>query len=322
VNKQAAPVTAPTGPRAASSAANRDPRIIASPPPKNVGNVGPSKVRAGGFNNPSNIVGNDPLEVVGMKHMNVQDTPSSSAAVPPTRGGRGGNADYPQARPVSGPSAGGGQNDVQRCHDLMDKLLTSSSTLTSTLSNRLANLKVLKRLWHSGEIMDVIDHLTILSDAMNMSNPQNIMILTDFFQGIELKGYGFNLDMCCKLLPVLDELLAQANNKALTGLLTTIAPSSSSSSSSTSNEMIVLACYRMFIDLTNAFGELIRSTRAVHSIGVDISREARLNKCNACYDVFYRAKQRVETLRHQFKQNKVIIELLETYLKLANTFYM
>ena len=319
VRQAPAPAPAVAVPRTAVAAANRG---LASPPPKTAGAAaGPSmagKVRAAGISsNP-----NDPLEVVGMRHMNIQDTPSSSAAPPSRAGGRGNVSDYPQARPASGGNMGG-QNDVQRCHDIMDKLLSSSSTLTSTLSNRMANLKVLKRLWHAGEILDVIDHLTSLADAMKMSNPQNIMILTDFFQGIELKGYGFNLDMCVKLLPILDELLAQANNKALVSMVAAVAPSSSpSSSGSTGNEMIVLACYRMFIDLTSAFGELIRSTRAVHSIGVDISREARLNKCNACYDVFYRAKQRVETLRHQFKSHKAIIELLDSYMRLANTFYL
>jgi hypothetical protein len=55
--------------------------------------------------------------------------------------------------------------------------------------------------------------------------------------------------------------------------------------------------------------------------GVDLSREARLIKCNVCFDIFVKIKNRVEPVKHQFRKNTRVLEVLEGYHKLSTIYF-
>jgi hypothetical protein len=219
----------------------------------------------------------------------------------------------------AGPSSSSGAgNESAKCNDYMDKLLSDSNQLAGNLAQRLATLKILRQSWSKGEVMETLDHLQTLADAMKYNNLQNISILSDFFSAIELKNQNLTLDACLKLLPIIEDLL-QASNQLKTS----------------TNEVILYTVFKSLTSMLAAFGELIRSTRATMSVGnmggmVDLTREARLNKCNVCYDVFSRVKGRVDMVKYQFRNSKVpltsfqngqtILDVLEQYSKLSQQY--
>ena len=55
--------------------------------------------------------------------------------------------------------------------------------------------------------------------------------------------------------------------------------------------------------------------------GVDLSREARLIKCNSCYTIFIKFKNRVESVKHQFRKNSKIIDILEKFQRQISIYY-
>jgi WD40 repeat protein len=189
-------------------------------------------------------------------------------------------------------------------NSLIDKLLDSHHTTASQLRQRLSILQELRHNWIMGNEIDTIKQLKIIGE---LKNNYDIFILTDFFSALSFEHQKLNLDSCVTILPIIENMLNTA------------------SSHKTSSEYIVIVVYKALIELASLFGELIRSTRSIISIGgisgVDISREERLRKCNICYDAFKRAKQRVEVYSYQFKQNTEIKDLLHDYNKLYHQFF-
>jgi hypothetical protein len=189
-------------------------------------------------------------------------------------------------------------------NSIIEKLLDSHHTTASQLRQRLSILQELRHNWIMGNEIDTIKHLKIIGE---LKNSYDIFILTDFFSALSFEHQKLNLDSCVTILPIIENMLNTA------------------SSHKTSSDYIVIVVYKALIELASVFGELIRSTRSIISIGgisgVDISREERLRKCNVCYDTFKRAKQRVEVYSHQFKQNTEIKDLLHDYTKLYNQFF-
>jgi hypothetical protein len=185
-----------------------------------------------------------------------------------------------------------------QCHELVDSLLGSSIRLGADLSTRLVSLRMLRQLWNQGQVLDVIEHLQGLNDAMQLN------LLADFFNAVELRGSGLmSLDGCFKMLPILQSMLAPCGQQQQ------------------GQATVIFAVYKSLSSLLEAFGELIRNTRSVIVAGgVDLSREARLNKCNACHTIFAQARTRLETLRHQFRQQPGVYELLDSYQKLCHTY--
>jgi len=183
-----------------------------------------------------------------------------------------------------------------KCHDCIDRLLNNNKEMVSQLSQRLSTLKILRQLWNKGEIMQALDHLQVLSEAMKLNNPQNISIISDFFLAIDLKGHGLSLDACVKILPLLYDLL--------------------DCSKLWQSEMIIYCIYKSLLHLLIAFGELIRNTRGIMIAGgVDITREARLIKCNICHDIFLKTSQRIDIIKHQFRNHANIMDVIEQYQK-------
>lgn len=215
----------------------------------------------------------------------------------PTRNTPAGNMSYESIENENN----SGLSEYQKCDEKLSKLQSDSGPLASVLTHRLASLRTLRQLWAKGEVLDAIDHLSILSDSLQHS-PQNLQALADFFDSAELKGGGLSLDACVKLLPVLDEMIGTSDGW--------------------SSQHVVEATFKSLTSLAEGFGELIRNTRSVIVTGgVDLSREARLNKCNACHSVFFKAMNRVPQLKHQFRRSTEVVGILDAYLKLGNAYF-
>jgi hypothetical protein len=225
------------------------------------------------------------MEVVGMRHAR------SPAAVTPSSGN-------PRSAPGAGANlnnngAGGADSEAKRVADLLDTLLSDSLPSRTTLAQRLQSLKLLRMLWERGEVNDCVDHLAVLSDALAHS-PAGLTTLADFFDAVELRGNGLNLDSCVRLLPILESMVASGPGFA--------------------SEHVMYATFKALATLAEGYGDLIRNTRATIVVGgVDLSRETRLNKCNTCHAVFCRLGGRVEQLRRQFRASRTTVDILDVY---------
>jgi hypothetical protein len=253
--------------------------------------------------------GIEALSVMGVRHGHGVPSSSSSANRPPT----GGNASNPPP-PLMIAAHNSTENDSMKCNEALDRLLFNANQVSGQLSQRLGTLKMLRQLWSKGDVLETLDHLSILSSAMKMVNYQNISVLTDFFSAINLSQQSLTLDSCMKILPILEDMLSMTNNSTFI-----------SQSSGNQGEHIVITAYKTLVSLGSTFGELIRSTRSVMSIGggggVDLSKEARLNKCNSCYEIFHKGKTRMEMLKYQYRHNNEIQYVLDQYSRICHQYF-
>jgi len=187
--------------------------------------------------------------------------------------------------------------------DLLDRLLQDSSSLKTELLQRLSSLRTLRQLWHKGEVMETIDHMVMLSESIADST-NNLITLADFLNAIELKGNGLSLDSCVRILPILDKMISTKE-----GIL---------------SEHVVYSVYTALSSLSDSFGELISSTRSyivASSGGVDLTREARLNKCNACHEAFSRASTKVDIFKRQFRASRTTVDILDIFNSYCNKYF-
>ncbi|KAK3729914.1 hypothetical protein QZH41_018074 [Actinostola sp. cb2023] len=134
----------------------------------------------------------------------------------------------------------------------VDMLTKSHVSICSIMAARQQNLSIIAKYWGEGEIKVAI------KTAVNMNDPA---ILVDILNVLCLKQTLWNLDICLILLPQLKDLFiskyesyAQAAASALKLILRNFAP-------------------------------VIKSNMSAPpvSIGVDLVREERYNKCQACH---------------------------------------
>lgn len=82
----------------------------------------------------------------------------------------------------------------------------SSGETVTRLSNRLTNLKILRKLWDKGDLNSAVEHLSTLYDSAKHDSSV-LVTIADFFTAIELRGNGLSLDLCAKIMPFLEQLL-------------------------------------------------------------------------------------------------------------------
>ena len=176
---------------------------------------------------------------------------------------------------------------------LVEKILRNGSH-TTTLSRRLASLKILKKFWEKGDLSSAIDHMHTLQEA-SVHDTAELVTLGDFLWSVELRGNGLNLEACAKLMPLFEAML--------------------SSSDGWSSEHVVRAVLKSFNSLTEAFGELVKTTISntmMHGAGsVDISREERIQRCKTCHHIMSRINVRLPPLKHQHRKNLKVLELID-----------
>jgi len=114
-------------------------------------------------------------------------------------------------------------------------------------------------------------------------------------------------------MPLLEEMLVQAQRSGDLGSSGTLAPACSH---------VATAVVRAFTSLLEAFGELIRDTCAsMHGsaggggqgIGVDLSREKRANKCKICREVLMNVRKRIPAIKEQLARDEATVRTLADF---------
>ena len=242
-------------------------------------------------------VGTEPLQVVGVRHGKGDDVKQSPRDRPRT------NYVLEQQPPVvvePNPPlvavvADNNFGDAARADDVIASLLSNGDIVVSALSQRLATIKLLRQHWERGEMNAIADHLQmVLTTAKHDHSLMNV--LCDFFASVDLKCSRVNLDVCTLFLPMLSALLDEPTPKC------------------------VVTSIKCTSVLCSAFGDLIRQTRAVVVAGgVDISREDRRNKCNACVDELTRIHDKLQILRNRHKRNVMVRNSIDALLPLVES---
>ncbi|XP_052061329.1 katanin p80 WD40 repeat-containing subunit B1-like isoform X2 [Mytilus californianus] len=135
---------------------------------------------------------------------------------------------------------------------VLQTIQNGHDAMSAVMSSRSKNLQIVRAMWTSGNTK------TALDSAISMRDPS---VIVDLLNVLNLKTGLWNLDLCSSLLPQVKDLL---NSKY--------------------ESHAEAACHALKIILRN-FGPVIKSNiTSAPSIGVDLSREERIQKCNACYN--------------------------------------
>jgi len=132
--------------------------------------------------------------------------------------------------------------------------------MTSTLTTRYQNLKVVKSHWTTNR--SGADSKGVLAVLTAVGELDDTTVMVDFLRSLPQRDDFFTLDLCTSMLPTLIELLNH-----------------------TQNEDYLFLGLSMATKLVKLFGNLIKATRESPTVkGVDLSKEERLEKCQLCYN--------------------------------------
>jgi katanin p80 WD40 repeat-containing subunit B1 len=166
-------------------------------------------------------------------------------------------------------------------NDIIEELMKPHTTLCNVMNSRLSSIKVIRNIWAKSDAKEAIDVLGKLNDPAVVVDILNVLL------GLEKNI--FSLDICNSLLPILgDLLLSQYDEHTITSLKT-------------------------ISILGSSFGTTIRGTLDAPSpLGVDLSREERLEKCKSCYTNFQSIKNLLEeSTQMSPKVNQIRKEVLQ-----------
>ena len=155
--------------------------------------------------------------------------------------------------------------------EVTSSILKDHTNVMAVITQRSRNLAIVRQLWHSK------DAKTAVEQAVEFNDPA---VTVDLLSVIILRPSIWNLDLCMLLLPPIGELLLSKYESYVTG-----------------------AGGALKLILKN-FGTVIKSNidTPSTSVGVDISKEERLNKCLDCYQELVKIRSTI--LKRQTIQGK------------------
>jgi hypothetical protein len=218
-----------------------------------------------------------PLSVVGSSHAKRRPPPGAVS----TRQVGGSGAAGPTYESIEEEENSKAETSFINC------VVKDGRSTTNSLNQRLISLGIFRKHWEKGEMEEIVNHLTTLQ-VLAQQDPKQLFSAADFFNSIELRGHGMNLEYCTKILPVLESMMDSGQ------------------------EHQILSAMKTTVTLCEVFGELIRQTRSIMVAGgVDISREDRLKKCNLCHVVLMRIRSRLDSTRITFRKSAKALTLAE-----------
>ena len=188
------------------------------------------------------------------------------------------------------------RTDADRSEEqLMAELVGQSAQQNACLAERLESLRSLLSFWEAGDVKRVSRTPRRTSPRMSTlpasdvhgrrAGPRSQMlqylqrlddpsVAVDVVKAGVLKGGRLDLECALVLLPTLDNLLGSTY------------------------EAHAIAALEAVSQLVLIFGQLIRNTRAIarDMLGVDLSAEARQQRCQACYEQFLAMVPRLRQL--------------------------
>ncbi|XP_076047816.1 katanin p80 WD40 repeat-containing subunit B1-like isoform X2 [Oratosquilla oratoria] len=171
--------------------------------------------------------------------------------------------------------------------EVLSSIMRGHSSMMSVISARTRGLQVVRKLWQTKDLMTAVDH------ALNTGDHA---LLVDVLGVINLRPSIWNLDLLTALLPSVSLLLQSKHESYVT-----------------------CGCNSLKVMLKN-FAQMIKSNMQgpIHSVGVDISREERYNKCVECYNhmmsirAFLLKRQTVSgKMGHTFRELVILMQPLD-----------
>jgi hypothetical protein len=203
-----------------------------------------------------------------------------------------GNANYQQPNLVHT------EDRLFECVDLISRINVSHTVVDHILRQRLTAISSVRKAYDSCKFDLVCDHLQNIADSV-AADPAQAVLLSDCLGAIKLGNVGLTLDQAISLLGFAEVLIFRDASTQQTAV--------------TKADGVLMAAVATLTSVLSAFTDLIKSTRSVLAIGaVDISREERLNKCNACYDCVKRIKSRWAYLLQLYRKNPKLNESLKS----------
>ncbi|XP_072516093.1 katanin p80 WD40 repeat-containing subunit B1 isoform X2 [Salminus brasiliensis] len=153
-------------------------------------------------------------------------------------------------RPISVPTQSV-KTSIKADEEALAQIRKGHETMCVMLTSRHKNLDTVRTVWVSGDIKTSLDSAVSIND---------LSIVVDILNIVNLKPSLWKLDTCNTILPQIEELLQSKY------------------------ESYVQTGYMSLKIILKRFWPLISETlTALPSVGVDITREERHQKCKACY---------------------------------------
>ena len=214
-------------------------------------------------------------------------------------------------RGASSAHRGAAASTVPSDHLLAD-LVKSSARQEACLAERLTALRTLRSFWEAGEVKRVCHCRTLIALRAPHTSPLQQLDLATCHNSSSQLSTRLLLIPMCTFLQMLQYLQRLDTPSALdivrSGVLTqggrldlecalALMPTLAALLQSTYDEHVV-AAVEAVSHLLLTFGHLISSTRAIgrDMLGVDLSAEARQQRCQACYEHFAALVPRVREL--------------------------
>ncbi|KAM9460640.1 katanin p80 WD40 repeat-containing subunit B1 isoform 1-T2 [Clarias gariepinus] len=168
--------------------------------------------------------------------------------------------DILQSRPSGKPS-------VATDEEALGQIRKGHGTMCVMLTSRHKNLDTVRGFWAGGDVKISLDSAVSMND---------LSIVVDILNIINLKPPLWKLDTCLSILPQLEELLQ-----------------------SKYESYVQTGCMSLKLILKRFWPLISETLTAPPSVGVDITREERLQKCKACYKQLKKLKNIVKNRADQ-----------------------
>ncbi|XP_026271697.1 katanin p80 WD40 repeat-containing subunit B1 isoform X2 [Frankliniella occidentalis] len=171
--------------------------------------------------------------------------------------------------------------------EVLSSIMRGHESMMTVMNGRHRSLQIIYSLWHNKDLKVAVD------TALEMND---LAIVVDLLGILTLRPSIWNLDLCVSLLDPIHELLQSKYEMYMT-----------------------VGCNTLRLILRN-FSSLIKTNvqAPIHTVGVDISREERYNKCMKCYESlqsirsFLLKRQTVQgKLGHTFREITILMQSLD-----------
>lgn len=197
----------------------------------------------------------------------------------------------------------------------IDEIVLSSPNFTSTLSQRLTSLRILRRLWERGDMDAVIDHLSTLLDTVNNFDSSDITSYRASIEPVIQQSLEFfsNIDFHRSNSILVASLSFNQAISLMNILNSTFFVLSDDSFQRQSKLVIVYQAQVILIkviQICELFSDAIRQSKALvsgPSPGVDLVREERIRKYKSFESILSKIKGKVDTLQNLLQTDSRMI---------------
>lgn len=172
--------------------------------------------------------------------------------------------------------------------EVISSVTRGHESMMTVLKSRERSLQIIYSLWHNKDLKSAVDAAVAMND---------LSIIVDLLGVITNRPGIWNLDLCVSLLPRIYDLLQSKYELYMT-----------------------VGCDALRLILRTFTPVIKTNINSSSSVGVDISREERYNKCVKCYQsllsirAFLLKRQTMQgKLGHTFRELHILLEALDSH---------